>query len=50
MYKIRYIENGLNMILRLEDNAWIPEDEANSDYREYLVWLDEGNKPEVFEL
>jgi hypothetical protein len=33
-------------ILRLEDNAFIPPDEANADYREYLAWVDEGNTPE----
>ena len=33
-------------ILRLEDNASIPPDPANRDYREYLDWLDAGNTPE----
>ena len=33
-------------ILRLSDNAWIPFDQANRDYQEYLKWVSEGNQPE----
>jgi hypothetical protein len=32
-------------IKRIADNAFIPFDPANSDYAEYLKWLDEGNTP-----
>lgn len=32
-----------NCILRVSDNAFIPFDEANTDYQEYLKWLAEGN-------
>lgn len=42
MYK--EIKNG-NVIKRLEDNAFIPFDPANTDYQEYLKWLEEGNEP-----
>lgn len=33
-------------ILRLYDNSFIPFDEANTDYQEYLKWVAEGNTPE----
>jgi hypothetical protein len=33
-------------VVRLPDNAFIPMDEQNSDYVEYLRWLSEGNTPE----
>ena len=37
----------IEFILRKEDNAWIPKDEANTDYQEYLEWVAEGNTPEA---
>ena len=33
------------MIQRDADNAFIPFDDANTDYIEYKAWLDEGNEP-----
>ena len=39
-------EIDTKMILRKEDNAFIPFDEANTDYQEYLKWVAEGNTPE----
>ena len=36
-------------IQRIEDGAFIPEDEMNADYRDYLHWTSEGNEPEPYE-
>ncbi len=34
------------MVQRLSDSAFIPFDEANTDYKEYLEWVAEGNVAE----
>ena len=39
--------NEAKTILRKEDSAFIPFDEANTDYQEYLEWVAEGNTPEA---
>ena len=49
MYKklINTITNQeAQVIKRLEDNAFIPFDLANTDYQAYLVWIEDGNTPE----
>lgn len=40
----RLYELGANKaIIRLSDNAFIPLDQENTDYQEYLKWIEEGN-------
>ena len=34
-----------NVILRLPDQANIPNDPDNTDQQQYQVWLSEGNQP-----
>lgn len=41
MYKI----DTANNILRLEDSSVIPQDISNTDYQQYLKWVDNGNEP-----
>ena len=45
MYQI-YDTDLKTVIYRVSDCAWIPLDPANTDYQEYLAWLEEGNVPE----
>ena len=48
MYKLikDFLTKQESSVLRLNDNASIPFDTANTDYQAYLKWLDEGNTPE----
>ena len=39
--------NEAQGILRKQDGALIPFDEANTDYQEYLEWVAEGNTAEA---
>ena len=34
-----------NCVTRLSDMASIPFDLDNTDYQQYLAWLDQGNEP-----
>ena len=45
MYKLYKSFDGIEAVIRLSDNAYIPFDEANSDYQKYLAWLEQGNVP-----
>jgi len=47
MYKLikDKITQETNVVQRLSDNSFIPMDEANTDYQEYLKWVAEGNTP-----
>ncbi len=42
MFKL--LRNNTN-VLRIADNATIPDDARNSDRQEYQRWLDAGNTP-----
>jgi hypothetical protein len=47
MYKLikSVVTNQVEIVLNIEDNAFIPFDPANTDYQQYLTWLAEGNTP-----
>lgn len=45
MYKLYKSFDGVEAIIRLSDNACIPFDPDNTDFLEYLKWLEEGNTP-----
>lgn len=48
MYKqCKNIDGSIaNCIIRTSDGAFIPFDPANTDYQEYLKWVEEGNTAE----
>ena len=47
MYKLskNVLTGETKFAQRLSDNAFIPFDPANTDYQQYLKWLEEGNQP-----
>ena len=46
MYKlIKNLTGDVNVVLRITDNAFIPFDPANTDYQQYLKWVEAGNTP-----
>jgi hypothetical protein len=47
MYKLqKNFQNEVVAVTIVGQNISIPFDPANTDYVEYLAWLDEGNTPE----
>ena len=46
MYKLFKSITNQEFVIRLADNAFIPMDEANTDYAAYLKWLEAGNTPQ----
>ena len=51
-YATKTTEDG-TAIRRTEADGtvwWVPEAPGNRHYEEYLLWLAEGNDPEVIEL
>jgi len=44
MYK--RLANSNTSIQRVSDGAFIPFDERNTDYRDYLDWVNQGNTPQ----
>jgi hypothetical protein len=50
--KLPFINGYKTIITRTDEDGtlWtIPEDERNSDYQEYLAWVEEGNEAEIKE-
>jgi hypothetical protein len=45
VYNTASTEINTSVILRLPDQAWIPNDSENSDWQAYQVWLLDGNQP-----
>lgn len=43
MAKYKLAENG---VLDTEEEKFIPIEEKNKDYKEYLKWVDDGNTPD----
>lgn len=47
MYKLikNPFTNDIDVVLHVSNNTFIPMNEENSDYQEYLKWVAEGNTP-----
>lgn len=38
------VQTNYGEVVHRSDGAWIPMDEANRDYQEYLAWVNDGNE------
>ncbi len=47
---MNYKLTNSSSIIRVDDDVWIPNDPANSDYAAYLLWLLDGNTPEPADI
>ena len=47
LVKLGASDTESSVILRKEDNAFIPKDPENRDSQEYLTWVADGNTPEA---
>ena len=47
LVKLGASDTESSVILRKEDNAFIPKDPENRDYQEYLTWVADGNTAEA---
>lgn len=45
MYKLTVYLGEIVGVLKLDNNAHIPFNPANTDYQAYLKWVAEGNTP-----
>jgi len=48
MYKIKNLPNGFVAYIKTNSDgteSGVPQDPANTDYQQYLLWLEEGNTP-----
>jgi hypothetical protein len=43
-----YTLSSSSSIIRDTDGAFIPSDEANTDYQAFLAWIAEGNAPNPY--
>ena len=52
MYKLykSFLDTEPTAIFRAVDNSYIPIDLANTDYQEYLEWVEKGNTPEAADV
>ena len=48
LYNVPDAFKGMVMesIIRIEDGTMIPKDPDNTDYRDYLAWVADGNTPD----